>query len=210
MIFGFYLEMCYFKKQIVKVCVGCKSNFTNVADRRCLFCGNTENHKKCKQCQRLNRTVPHIALYMYNDAMKDYITAFKISGGYHLKYVFEAELKVIIKQLGNPMLVPIPITKKAYEERGFNQVEALLGEKRVVPLLTCIQEQRLNQKSLNRAQRLNRQQPFQMNPAVICPDKTVKICIVDDIYTTGQTINHAIECLQQQGFSNLISLSLAR
>lgn len=202
--------MMLFKTYVIYTCDTCKGRFQAVDKDRCYLCGRPDQRLKCAECLLRNRTVPHVALYKYNQAMKDYIRAYKLSGGYHLFKVFSAELKQQIKRLDNPVVVPIPVTEQAFNLRGFNQVEGLLTDTKYNNLLVCQNIDKPSQKSLNIRQRLSTQQPFQVNLNVKLPDLNQQICVVDDIFTTGQTINHAVTCLQQQGFTNIMTLSLAR
>lgn len=195
---------------MVYTCDSCKGQFQPVDKKHCYLCGQPDQRIKCAECILRKRTVPHVALYRYNQAMKDYIKAYKFSGGYHLANVFSSEMKQQIKQLNNPVIVPIPVTEKTFKLRGFNQVEGLLAGTRYINLLMCQNIDKPNQKSLNIRERLNTEQPFQINPKVKLPDLKRKICVVDDIFTTGQTINHAVTCLQQQGFTNIVTVSLVR
>lgn len=202
--------MCLLKKQIIKICHACKLSFVLIDQKRCLFCGNPANIQACPQCIQFKRTTKHVAIYQYNDAMKDYFKAYKLFGGYHLKDVFIDDINRTYRKLGNPLIVPIPVTNDAFKERGFNQIEALLGNNKIERLLICKENKKIHQKDLNRQERLNMTQPFKLNTEITLPDKKTKICLFDDIYTTGQTISHAVKLLETQGFKNIMTFSLAR
>lgn len=206
----YLLSMCLLRNYIIKICDDCKNAFEKVDPVRCLYCGNQQNKIACLQCVELERKVKHVAMYNYNDVMKEYIKAFKFSGGFHLKGVFQNEIKRQLKQLGNPIVVPIPVGQDAYLGRGFDHIAALLENQKIHPLLTCQDIRKKHQKELNRQERLKSEQPFKINSDITFPKLDNKICVFDDIYTTGQTISHAVQILQRQGFSNIMSLSLIR
>lgn len=202
--------MCRFKTYIVKVCIGCRNKFSPVEKQRCYWCGNVQNKVKCKQCQTQGKREQHIALYAYNDVMRAYIDLFKFSGGYHLKEVFAKEIKRVIQKQKPCIVVPIPTSVGTLGQRGFNQVEALLEGVAIHKMLRCIEYDKPSQRILKRHDRLRSKQPFIINHDIMLPAKNQKICLVDDIYTTGQTIFHATSCLRMCGFDNIVSISLAR
>lgn len=195
---------------VLEICHQCRDNFEPLTGNHCYLCGDPDQLIKCGQCEKLERQYPHVALYSYNSAMKAYFYLFKFFGGYHLKSVFELQMKRAYIDIGRPILVPIPISNDTKKSRGFNQVEALLAGIPITKLLICQEEFKPVQKNLSRQERLASKQPFHINDFCELPDKGRKICIVDDIYTTGQTIHHATQCLRNQGFVDIMSLSLAR
>lgn len=202
--------MCTFKQTIVRVCVLCRQAFQPVKANRCYWCGNAVNKDKCRQCKARGKIERHVALYAYNDAMRAYIDLFKFSGGYHLREVFSKELQREIRKLGHRIIVPIPSSRETLDQRGFNQVEALLDGLVIHSMLKCIAYEKTSQRTLSRIDRLQSTQPFMINFDMKLPDKSEKICLVDDIYTTGQTISHATSCLRRYGFVDIVSVSLAR
>ncbi|MGX8058901.1 hypothetical protein [Lactococcus lactis] len=64
--------------------------------------------------------------------MKDYFSQYKFVGDYRLYQIFEPYFKNISQK--SP-LVPIPISPKRLEERGFNQVTAFLQQDNFIELL---------------------------------------------------------------------------
>ncbi|WP_231196778.1 ComF family protein [Streptococcus equi] len=63
----------------------------------------------------------------YNTAMKDYFSRYKFQGDYVLRSLFAQELAKHIKKYYKAYtLVPVPVSKQRYDERGFNQVTAIL------------------------------------------------------------------------------------
>ncbi|MFK5289562.1 hypothetical protein ACI3PH_01800 [Lactococcus lactis] len=77
--------------------------------------------------------------------MKDYFSQYKFVGDYRLYQIFEPYFKNISQK--SP-LVPIPISPKRLEERGFNQVTAFLQQDNFIELLE--KENSVKQSSLNR------------------------------------------------------------
>ena len=101
------------------------------------------------------------------------------------------------------MLVPVPITKDRYNERGYNQSEYLaekLGEKLGIPVDSAIlirTGKAVQQKSLSGKERKENRFYGIECACVQVPYRS--ICLVDDVYTTGGTLNACTEALLGAG-----------
>ncbi|MGX9821452.1 ComF family protein [Lactococcus lactis] len=134
--------------------------------------------------------------------MKDYFSQYKFVGDYRLYQIFEPYFKSISPK--SP-LVPIPISPKRLEERGFNQVTAFIQQDNFIELLE--KENSVKQSSLNRKERLESPNPFRLKKGLKVPTKVI---IIDDIYTTGTTLYHASQILKEAGVHEIRSFSLCR
>lgn len=113
-------------------------------------------------------------------------------------------------------LIPIPMYYKKEQERGYNQAELLadiISKEMAIPvckgLLQKIVETQ-NQKDLDREDRgKNLQQAFFIMPehASILRGRT--IFLVDDIYTTGATVDAASRCLKNAGAKKIYVITVA-
>lgn len=101
------------------------------------------------------------------------------------------------------VFIPVPLHKKRFADRGFNQAEilakafskicntnysnALIRVRNTKPQARCNEIERLT--NLNNA--------FDLNPTLIHEAfKGKRLCVVDDVATTGKTINLCTEVLQ--------------
>lgn len=112
-----------------------------------------------------------------------------------------------------PILVPIPLGKARREERGFNQVEELVmhaqkscGGEMNTSLLIRVRET-VSQVSLPKAEReANMRGAFgAAHPAN--PARTY--IVIDDVVTTGATLQAAIDALTEAGAQHIVPLALA-
>ncbi|RRG17580.1 ComF family protein [Weissella viridescens] len=204
-------EMFIFKTCLV--CRACQKKFKKITGSTCQQCGVALEDDRCVQCldcmawlERVGEPIKHVSLYHYNDIMQQYFKYYKFQGGYHLAELFRHELSWKIRNLGVDVVVPIPLSEVKYNIRGFNQVTAWLGNDYQSLLQRVHQSNSQSEKS--RSERLSSENPFRLNPNQLCV-KTAKICVVDDIYTTGTTIRHVYSILRQAGYQNLCSISLA-
>jgi ComF family protein len=112
-------------------------------------------------------------------------------------------------------LVPIPISKSRLRERGFNQTELIVKE-----LITYIPELEINTTILKRKKSLSAQakthsreeRKNRMHNSFEADKKNGKenIILVDDIFTTGATIEDAIRALKEVGYKRIVVLTIAR
>lgn len=128
-----------------------------------------------------------------------------------------AELQVM-ENFQEPILIPIPLSKKRYRERGFNQAELLSrgiiknDEQKYLKLennvLIKIKETEHQANIKDRAIRLkNLANSFAViNTALI---KGRNIILIDDVTTTRATLKEAKKVLKNSGAKKIIAFTLA-
>ncbi|MFL2099540.1 ComF family protein [Desemzia sp. FAM 23991] len=202
------------------LCRQCKKQLSYLDDQStCRGCGRPEDGEEyCKDCIRWQNLYPHYdfhneALYEYNEFMKEWIEAYKFKGDYRLGKVFAEPLKYKVEKRADTesVIIPIPISKKSMDIRGFNQVKGLLDfaglSYNEVLVHVGIGEK---QSSKNRQQRMTSSQPFEIKPSKRIEIECRNILLIDDVYTTGRTLFHAADCLFLNGAANVQSLTIAR
>jgi ComF family protein len=104
-------------------------------------------------------------------------------------------------------LVPVPVHATRKKTRGFNQAEILarvIGKKLgipVIPEMLVRNKKTLPQKDLSAAERLkNLSGAFAMGEI---PEGIRSVILVDDIYTTGSTIEACARALRASGISRI-------
>lgn len=115
----------------------------------------------------------------------------------------------------HPLLIPVPLHIKRLRERGFNQSLLLareLGKKHKLPVNFSLLKRckfTLTQTGLNKAAReKNIKGAF-----VVADRKKVagnKFILIDDVYTTGSTVNECAKVLLKAGAQEVTVLTLAR
>jgi ComF family protein len=146
------------------------------------------------------------------------------------KYKFSKELNVFFGEIINTMLnesknnipcysiiIPVPIHKKKFKTRGFNQAK-LLAEtiKTTSPktiLLDCIiqTKYRGKQAKLKRQQRLiNLKDAFEIKKEFAHQLKNKTILLVDDIATTLTTLNECSKVIKKAGAAYICCIVIAR
>lgn len=115
------------------------------------------------------------------------------------------------------LLVPIPVTSRRLAERGYNQAWELAkvlqrrtGRVALADALVRVINAP-DQHQLPEAQRLNNLcGAFAAHPDHVPRLAGARVVLVDDVRTTGATLNSAARSLQQAGVADIAALVLAR
>ena len=208
------------------VCPGCVNVFQVIKDPKCLKCGKPVEWEEQEYCFDCTKTAHHynkgISLWIYDEKVKKSISKFKFHhrreyGKYYIKEILYHYKQEIINQAPE-VLIPVPLHKSKLKDRGFNQACVLakgIGKGVGIPvienyLLRCHKTKA--QKRLNDRERANNlDAAFCVNPKYNTAPYS-RVMLVDDIYTTGSTIDACSKVLLQTGVKeiNFISLSIGK
>lgn len=198
------------------LCGPCQKRFVRNQGTTCSGCDKGGVVGFCSDCQAWRRLYPervlcHKSLYRYDEALHDWFQQYKFRGNLRLASAFSQELQAFFRTYQKWQIIPIPLSEKGIETRGFNQVEAFLEAAGISyrPLLKKGQEVE-PQSTKSRMDRLHTPQSFFL-PARAYPGiKGKRVLIVDDVYTTGRTLMHARDALDLAEPLEVRTFSLAR
>jgi len=111
-------------------------------------------------------------------------------------------------------LVPVPLHHRRRRERGFNQAAEMargLAAGRKIPVLDCLYRYRetISQTGLERAARQkNMTGAFRLKRGFDVGG--LSLLLIDDVFTTGATVNACAQALAQAGAAKLAVLTVAR
>ena len=144
-------------------------------------------------------TVPGFSLLYYRGAVRSSIHRFKYEDqrSYATGYAKLITERVGFKGAG--CFVPIPIHKKRFRERGYNQAQELseaLSARTgipVIPILRRVRNTSAQNKLSAAARRENVKGAFDIDPSVLGNEglPAGKVIVIDDLYTSGATIEEA-------------------
>ena len=199
-------------RQEKQLCHTCEADFS-VISMGCLGCGRQQKDEKlCYDCHRWQqqgkKLLRHTALYQYNDIMRQFMQQYKFNGDYDLRVIFNRQLSQKMNTLGADIIVPIPVSEHTMVTRGFNQTIGLITGVQYKQLLKVSAVQKQHQSQFDRQMRMTRHQPFSVTESMILKEK--QILLVDDVYTTGNTLYHAADLMYELGAKNVKSISLSR
>ena len=181
---------------------------------------------KCNKCQAKLLSGLYFALpYKEKPITRTLIHQFKYQP--YLKDLSKTLASILIEHLilsrkntddiwENSVLIPVPLDKNKIKARGYNQSEELATELskilKVPVLLNCLIKIKSTkpQMELSKEEReINLKDAFVVkNPSAIAQGK--KIFLVDDVYTTGSTMNECTKILRQAGAKQVWGICLAR
>jgi ComF family protein len=208
-----------------RICSTCENKPQLIIEPRCKKCSkpiDQEQREYCSDCERKKYHFDYgFSLWVYDSVMKKSISDFKYNHKReYAKYYIEKVIfnyKDIIKKLAPDVLVPVPIHKSKYRERGYNQAEILaygIGKELNIPILPHLlirNKKTLPQKQLSDKERLkNLQEAFIINNKALSdyPKRLKRILLVDDIYTTGSTIEACTNVLLRNGVEHVYFITL--
>ncbi|WP_163655000.1 ComF family protein [Listeria sp. PSOL-1] len=205
-----------FKKWLVphqRICERCAKQLEVLNEPTCIRCNKANIDGECRDCQRRKEYFiqKNTSLYRYNDFAKELMTQYKYRGDYVLAELFAPPMKKFFKQRMKDFIIsPIPLAANRLQERGFNQVSAMLTYANVPYQYLLKRDEGDKQSKRTRNERLQMIQVFQLNTTDIHHIKGKNIFLVDDIYTTGVTLNLAAERLILAGAKMVYSFTIFR
>lgn len=213
------------------LCLNCQSDIKWIEPPFCSVCGRTiekldaqfkDYFYKCKECQeQFVYYERHRAIAHYGEGIKKGLMGLKYKKQkYQARFFAEkmAEMVRLDDHLSNfDYIVPVPVHVFRRISRGYNQSELLANRmakslgKKVIPDLLLRKMATKKLKKLGRVSRKN-----MLEDAIIVNKykrellKDKKILLVDDIYTTGSTLNACSRALYEAGCEKIICVTVAR
>lgn len=200
----------------------------------CGICGEISKEDICNKCkvkiktwQRDKKHIyltknfdTHMYLFDYQDVIRQRILQYKFQ---EKTYLFRSFVKIILNDKkicgflkSYDIMVPVPISKKRKKQRGYNQSEMIAKQiakqmheiKYKGDILYKIKDT-LPQSLLDKEKRReNIQNAYYIKNKELVQNK--RILLLDDIYTTGNTVNECSRILKQAGAREIGVLTLAK
>lgn len=225
-------------KQSVLVCDGCFDKIALNSGVQCHICGLRNTRGTCKRCRQKTPLKGLLAASQYeNPILKEMIHRFKYQSVESLKKPL-AELiiayiakELLIDKLTNSVLVPIPLTLKRKINRGFNQSELLakeIGKFLNCPVINLLKRKKFTSPQAEISDWQKRKEnisgafclstsypPAQIflgeaRPATAGRQNYPKIILVDDVSTSGATLEEAANVLKEAGVKEIYGLVIAK
>jgi ComF family protein len=206
-------------------CEGCSSSFIQVTSPLCPVCGRpfaagTGSDHVCEDCLRKRPLFEKArAPYLYEGSLLNAIHEFKYAEKTYLAkplgLLLSSFAKTWLHSHPDLLVMPVPLHPKRLRERGFNQ-SLLLAEKVAMTLDAHLDFSSLKrirhtqpQTGLGSEERKkNVRKAFGVSSRVAVKGRTV--VLVDDVATTGSTLNECARTLRRAGCRQVFCLVLAR
>lgn len=204
-----------------EICALCENKTVLICEPTCKKCGKpleNETQEYCADCVKKEHNFRQgKAVFLYKAGIKQSMYRFKYSNRREYARFYAKRAAgiyggwIVRKQID--VIVPVPMYEKKRRRRGYNQAEVFaraLGREVGVPIdvkLVKRIRQTIPQKELNDKQRQNNlKNAFQLTENIV---KYKEILLVDDIYTTGSTIDAVAETLLAGGARNIYYICIS-
>ena len=203
-----------------------EGELTPVREPFCFLCGEPFSGELnpesiCTNCRNRRWFLRKArAAYRAEGAVREVIHKFKYEQQFHFLrkltgWLIEGYARFYENEKERPdALVPVPLYRLRHRERGFNQAQELartLARHARLPVCDALERVKATrvQASLRRSERLRNQQgAFALKRGFDVAGR--KLLIIDDVFTTGATINACAQVLRKSGASRVDALTVAR
>jgi competence protein ComFC len=208
------------------VCEACWNSLAILPDPFCPYCRSfyEPGDTKCSFCRSAgsageDRMIPMVrSLGRFDDYYKVLIHQLKYGKKIPLGRKLAQRLGETIIGSSNYMesdfLVPVPLHKSRYRERGFNQSEIVAEEISKTTGVTSLKNVLKRKKNTKDQTDLSPQEREQnvKGAFVVTEPETVsgkRIILVDDVITTGATLSECARMLRQAGAERILGMTIA-
>jgi ComF family protein len=203
----------------VGLCSECAAGFPRLDGSVCPVCGRAQDTSgRCERCARQTPAFSSVrSAFRYEGGVRKAIMAFKYN---RRPALAEPLAEAMASALASPgvdsaLLCAVPLHPERRRERGYNQAALLaseLGRRWGMPVAEDGALRRVRatpqQVALDYAERqLNVQGAFAAQPSLV---GSRDIVLVDDVCTTGATLDACAQALLAQGARSVCAVTLAR
>lgn len=201
-------------------CRECVKKVSFISSQYCLKCGlklkKGESSTYCRSCTEHSKDFDVArSTYLYKGVVKDAMYSFKYDNMRSFAEMFARDMARLhgreIMLNAPQVIIPVPMYKKKQRKRGYNQAEVLakaLGKCLSLPVdsgyIVRI-EDTLPMKELGRSGRVeNLENAFQIANSSV---KYERVILVDDIYTTGSTLEAVTRVVKRAGVNGVYCMT---
>lgn len=206
--------------KIIKIALEALLDIIYPYDNKCIICGVEGFLGICSKCKseikRVHQQEEIMAYGYYGGVLKKLILNLK----YHKSFIAGKVLAdllcqiIIEKKLSIDCICYVPISKDSLKKRGFNQCSVLaknISSILDIPVIDCLVKvkETKEQKLLGKEERMknildafeikNKEKLFKKN-----------ILLIDDVYTTGATINECKKSIEKCNINKIYLLTIAK
>jgi len=198
------------------LCKQCRISIVPIQGHKCLVCGKPliSENGICIPCRNIKeRSFDRLwVLYPYTGKYRKLLGFYKFSKNLELSAFFAKKIIELIANeaiLKDAVIVPVPPRPGKIKHSGWDQIDYLIKQMEKIsgclPVNRCLKRRKSKvQKHLNRTERLEN-----LKGRIFIKGAVPKIAlIVDDVITTGSTIEVCAQTLKQGGAEKVLGLCL--
>ena len=181
----------------------------NIVNKNSQICENCFNKFMPKFINFKIGEIDALSIYEYDANIKELLYKFKGCYDIELKDVFLDRFIIYLKiKYRGYSIVPLPSYHLDDQKRGFNHVEEIYRRLNLPMLKILKKVKNEKQAKKSKKERMNSQKNFEITDINLVKNK--KILIVDDVYTTGSSMNAAINLIRQGNPRKIAVLVVAK
>ncbi len=198
------------------LCHKCKGEIREL-DNGCPVCSGVIHNSECTICSdRMFYPEMNISLFSYEKVVRKVIHSLKFEGMKHLYKIFIPHIcgKIIVFNDKIDIVTSVPMNRKKLVKRGYNQSKLLaknVSRKTGIEFCEILKENRnsVQQRNLNYSERfinvIDRYETIHNNKF-----RNKVILLIDDVFTTGATVNECSRKLISAGAAKVFSITVVR
>lgn len=205
------------------ICFNCERKIKKIVPPVCTKCSKPINYDKtselCKECSGDERYFEASkSLYAYEGVIKNAIYNYKY---YNKPYFYKFFGNLIIDYINEEnysdydYILSVPLHRSKLLHRGYNQSELLakyIANDLSVPYIDALKRTKRTEKQSEHSKEERRKNLKDAFLVKISSDKIINrsVLLVDDIYTTGSTVNECARALIYYGVNKVYVITIAR
>lgn len=222
--------VCGSKSFIYPVCKKCIKKYFNINNvlntRRCKFCGKEllSEEEICMQCRKdrivnnVDKLIPLFSYRLWNKELMFYWKSMEIRS---LSFLFAKMICEALKKMDISVIVPVPPRPNKIQMKGWDQIQEMSSFLEYVfgfKVLNLLERKtEIQQKKLDRKERLETigmsyclkdKKSLDANLKCVGGILPEKVCIIDDVCTTGSTIESCSQLLKKTGIKSVYAVTL--
>lgn len=227
---GYECYVCGKNSYLFPICKKCRNEQFDVLKainyKRCKVCGKTliSTFKTCTCC-RENKIIENVdipfSIFSYRLWNKELMFLWKTEGVRILSFLFAGFYSAVLKSFSVKYIVPVPPRPGKIQEKGWDQIEDICNYLEYfynfTVLRLLVRKSKTQQKKLDREHRLDtismayeKQKDEKVKKILKCCKNMFpeKVCLIDDVCTTGATLESCAKLLKEFGIKKIYSVTL--
>jgi ComF family protein len=200
------------------ICETCANSLARARPWRCDTCWLPLRGPECATCAEHPTSLTKLrSVFRYEGDVRRLVHAFKFRGEFSLGRTLATYLAESYREYGleSDIVTPVPLTGLRRRDRGYNQAALMARELArgiELPMAEALCRRRNSTpQAMSRTaeqRRLNVVEAFE--PAKRADVSGLRVLLIDDVATTGATLNACAKVLRAMGAVQVVGLTLAR
>lgn len=199
------------------ICPECEKRLRPVGHPRCYKCGKPVGKGEyCRDCEKKEHVFDQgRGIFVYSSMMRRSVTRYKYYGCREYGDFYARAMCLYaqkeLRDWAPDLIIPVPMHRAKERLRGFNQA-AYLAERvsrcTGIPADMNLVRKTVKTRSQKKLNALQRRKNLEKAFCVTESVRGLRILVIDDVYTTGSTMDAMAACLKKKGAENVYFLTV--